>query len=437
MLNLVLNVFSILIQALACGYFIESITQIGTINKYDKNKRLIIYLSLLLLVSVNRFIAFPYNTIISIVYQFFLVSFILKVKPIKSLFFSIIFFVVLSILEIVCVYLFMIIFNQNGEELLKLPVYYNLVIVMHSVLLMFITYLINTFANKKEFFKNFFIGINLKQIRFFLIVSSICIIPQIIIFALNRYNYSIPFLILNSIQMIIFCLLIFTYIKRSAEYEKTQNELTISELHNKTMVSMVDGVRILKHDYNNIIQAMSGYVSTKQYDKLEEHISKVLKECNAINTTSTITPELFNEPAIYGIVGAKYFIAIEKEITVDVSIGINISEINFPMPELSRILGILLDNAIEATCKVPSKHIKIEFKYDQRKNADVIKIYNTFDTTIKIDLEKIFNKDFSTKEIKSGIGLWEAKKLVNKTKNAQIYATIEKDKFVQNIIVER
>jgi two-component system sensor histidine kinase AgrC len=219
--------------------------------------------------------------------------------------------------------------------------------------------------------------------------------------------------------------------------DKSLSDLFTSELHNKTMVGMVDGVRTLKHDYNNIMQALNGYVATKQYDKLQEHINKVLEECNIINNLSIIDPKIFNHPAIYGIVGAKYFLATEENIIFDLDIVTNISEICFPIPELSRILGIFLDNAMEATKKCDNPYIRLEMKYDNRKCADIIKVINSYDTSINIDLSEIYKKGISSKKVKSGLGLWEVKNLVKKVNNSQVFATIENTKFVQNLIVEK
>ena len=108
------------------------------------------------------------------------------------------------------------------------------------------------------------------------------------------------------------------------------------------------------------------------------------------------------------------------------------------MPDLSRILGIILDNAIEATTKLENnRYIKLEMRFDNKKCADIIRVYNTYDTSISINTQDIFKKGYSSKEVKSGIGLWEVKKLIDKSKHSQIYASIEKDKFIQNIIIEK
>ena len=271
----------------------------------------------------------------------------------------------------------------------------------------------------------------------FTLILLICIIPQLILFGVYKFNYPISILIVNTIQIILVCIIIFNYLNTIMKKEKAESDLEISELHNKTMIGMVDGVRTLKHDYNNIMQALNGYVSTKQYDKLQEHINKVLDECNIVNNLSVIDQKVFNDPAIYGIVGAKYFIAMEADIKFELDIVTNIKEISFPMPELSRILGIVLDNAIEATSKTDNKYMKLEMKYDARKDADIIKVYNTYDTNIDINLKDIYKKGVSSKKIKSGIGLWEVKKLIDKSKNSQIYASLEHGMFVQNIIIEK
>ena len=115
----------------------------------------------------------------------------------------------------------------------------------------------------------------------------------------------------------------------------------------------------------------------------------------------------------------------------------NIKEINFPMPELSRILGILLDNAKEATLNAPNPYVRLEMRFDKRKCADIIRVINTYDTNISINLNEIYKKGVSSKKVKSGIGLWEVKKIVSKIPHAQIFPDIEKDKFVQTLIIEK
>ena len=367
-----------------------------------------------------------------------LIMFLLKQNFVKSLAITLLNILSLIITELIAAFTCMSIFKITSNTLLSNWIYSSIALVMQYVLFFGITKIINIIVKNKKDIKYLLSHINIKTLVSVSVILLLCTLPQFLIYIVNRYNYPIYFLILNSIQMIIVCIILFSSFKNSMEKEKAKSDLVTMNLHNKTMTGLVDGVRKLKHDYNNIMQALNGYVSTKQYDKLQEHLNSVLGECGNINTLSIITPKVFNDPAIYGIVGAKYFLAIEKDIKFDIDVTTNIAKIQFSMPDLSRILGIILDNAIEATEKLEkNRYIKLEMRFDNKKCADIIRIYNTYDTSVHINTQDIFKKGFSSKKIKSGIGLWEVKKLIDKSINSQIYASIEKGKFIQSIIIEK
>ena len=198
--------------------------------------------------------------------------------------------------------------------------------------------------------------------------------------------------------------------------------------------TILDGARVNLYGIKAFLPIEQEFIENDLRQELIESTSAIVEN---LNTLGLIDPEIFNDPAIYGIVGAKYFLITEHDITMDLEIVTNIKEINFPMPELSRIFGILLDNAYEATQKCDNPYVKLEMRFDNRKCADIIRIINTYDTNINIDLDNIYKKGVSSKKVKSGIGLWEVKKIISKFPHTQIYPTIEKDKFVQNIIIEK
>lgn len=429
-----------IIQIAITFYFISILTSVLGYKKHSKGQVIISLMLISLGIFTSTFGKIP-NAVLKVLIcslpTLFALIFVLKVKVIKSLLITIGTFISFAITELSSMFIFAAIFKCSANDIMNNTSYFFTFIILQNLLILILIklsmFLIAKFTKLNTLTEN----INSSQILSLILLISACILPKILIRALNYYDYPTSFLVLSVIETVVMGIAIFVFFKRTVERDKAQSELLLSEMHNKTMVGMVDGVRTLKHDYNNIMQALSGYVSTKQYDKLEEHIKKVLQECNVVNNFSVITPELFNEPAIYGIMGAKYFLAVDKDITVDLDVTCDFTKICFSMPELSRILGILLDNAMEATEKAKQKYIRFEAKYDKRKNADVIKVINTYDTSINIDLDKIYEKGVSSKKVKSGIGLWEVKKLVKKNKSSQIFATIEGGKFVQNLIIER
>lgn len=95
--------------------------------------------------------------------------------------------------------------------------------------------------------------------------------------------------------------------------------------------------------------------------------------------------------------------------------------------EFARILGILLDNAIEASEQCNEKVINITFRDDSKNYRQLIIIENTY-INKEVDTEKIFEKGVSEKENHTGLGLWEVRKMIKKNNNTNLY-TSKTDKF--------
>lgn len=270
-----------------------------------------------------------------------------------------------------------------------------------------------------------------------LTLSTLAMLPLIFSFNLNKVEYEVYILLLYVIYLVLIASLIFVFIKYVIYYKKVKVELNQANIYNKALLEVVDSLRLLKHDYNNILQAINGYILTKQYEELDAHIQKLTKSARIISSVETVSPNIINQPAIYGVVGNKYFTATDKKMKFNIDVTTDIKSINFDFTNLSRILGILLDNAIEAAENSEDKKVSISFTYNKRKNADSIQIKNTVKDGANIDINNIFNKGVSSKKVKSGLGLWEVRKIISKTKNAQIYAEYENNVFTQNIIIEK
>ena len=61
--------------------------------------------------------------------------------------------------------------------------------------------------------------------------------------------------------------------------------------------------------------------------------------------------------------------------------------------EFTRILVILMDNAIEATSECDNKYIHVEIRNDFSRNRQLLIIENTY-KNIDVDIEKIYEKGF-------------------------------------------
>lgn len=437
---LIVNIVKTFIELFATLYIILLLYNTVTNKRATKKQEILLSVCILfriILCTILKNYIPGFNSLIYLLLDTIIITLVLKLFYLKSLLVVIANMCILAITEIVSVYLVMFIFNTTMNGVLLDPMKLLCTSILQFIFIISLLYLYFKISKKKPINFKFFGDINNKQVLTLATLLFIYIFPQMLMFVSSSYTYPTSFLIINSIQFVLIFIIAFVLVKSIVEHEKTQSELFTSELHNKTLIGLVDGVRMMKHDHNNMIQALNGYVLTNQYDKLQNHIKVLLKECNSVNNLAVIDPKIINEPAIYGIVGSKYFLATEKDITFDLDIVTNVAKINYPMPDLSRILGILLDNAIEASTKSDEPYIRLEMHFDKRKCADVIKIYNTYDTSIEIDMVNLFRKGYSTKEIKSGIGLWEVDKMITKNPYSQIYPAIEGKYFVQTLIIEQ
>lgn len=401
--------------------------------KIDNLKRINICLSFMLcsiLIEVFSNII-NYNLDILYIFPLLLIYFkILKCENKYAITNSIFIFIITGISQIIS-YLFAKLYNHlpfsKYTSSANLFYKYTILLFIISISLIFLS--LKLIQKYKENIKQIFDNIDSKDV----LTSSVlalCIFLPIILHFYNKMNYKIC----SIIGIVTSCILYYKY-----EYCVISNKTKLqqTEKNTKRLYKIIDGLRLIKHDYNNILQTLNGYVITKQYDGLEQHIKKLTCESNQISTTESVNPSIFNQPAVYGIVDSKYFDALDKNIKVNINVNTNIKEINFDFADLSRVLGILLDNAIEATQQSESKEMSINFSYNKKKQADMIEIKNTIKPNLDIDVNKIFDKGESSKNEKSGLGLWEVKKIISSKNNSQIYTNIDDNTFSQTIIIEK
>ena len=112
-----------------------------------------------------------------------------------------------------------------------------------------------------------------------------------------------------------------------------------------------NNLRSFKHDYVNIMTSLSTYIDEKRYDELEtffyEHILPMQKNLTQKNGSLNHLLHI-NILELKSILYAKLLLALNQNIDVNIDIPDEIDSINMDPVDLVRMLGIYLDNAIEA-----------------------------------------------------------------------------------------
>ena len=282
-----------------------------------------------------------------------------------------------------------------------------------------------------EFFKN----IN-KKTKIFIILNIVIGIIYLIfqILITSQYMKSVPlsltffdFLILFSYFFIsLFCL------KKLVALNTVHEKLQKSEDYNKSLKDMNDNFRCFKHDYNNTVTTISGYLQNNDLSGLKTYFNKLENDCIAVNTLGTLDPNVINNPGIYHLISSKYYQAIDDGIQVSISFFLDLNELNMDIYEFAKILGILLDNAIEAARESEEKLINLTFRREHNKHRDIVLIENSYSNK-DINIDEIYQKGFSEKENHTGLGLWEIHKYLSRNTNLNLYTSKNHDFFSQQL----
>ena len=99
--------------------------------------------------------------------------------------------------------------------------------------------------------------------------------------------------------------------------------------------------------------------------------------------------------------------------------------------DITKLLGVFLDNAIDASKDAKEKEIEIDIKNEDK--SIIITISNTFSD--KIDTKQIGKKGFTTKGIGHGYGLSIVKDINKHNKNIDTFNDVEDNKFTQTILI--
>ncbi|MGH4124650.1 MAG: sensor histidine kinase [Clostridium sp.] len=246
--------------------------------------------------------------------------------------------------------------------------------------------------------------------------------------------------VLPLIAIILITIIVYNYdksleyrvkLKREAEEKKEIIEYSnmIEEMYGET--------RRFKHDYMNMLTPLKEYIDKADIEGLREFFY-----CNVIDMDKDIKWSNSNidklkyikVDGLKAILSTKLIKAAGLNIDIKVEIIEDIKNIAMNIMDLCRIIGILLDNAIEAAqkCEYPKLYVCLVNK----DNYVTIVIENNFFGQ-KPKIHKIYEEGYSTNGKRRGLGLYSVKQIIDKKYyNAFLNTSIEGKMFVQELWIK-
>ena len=238
---------------------------------------------------------------------------------------------------------------------------------------------------------------------------------------------------------ILLLIIVFTMIKmitKEIEYKSKKEQLQNFKDYTNSLERVYTDMRKFRHDYINILSSIVGYIEDNDMEGLEEHFYKNIMPLGEGIKNNNFRIGLLKNIEIVelkGLLSSKIIGAQGKGIDVFIDISEKINYISMDIIELIRVIGIFLDNAIEAAelCEKPV----IKLGVIKKEKSILIIIINscTKDTP---PVYKMFQKGFSTKGKDRGTGLSNVREILNKSSNIFLDTTIKDGEFIQKLEIE-
>ena len=296
--------------------------------------------------------------------------------------------------------------------LFLLEIVYNSAFYLNQINKFYFQQLFYIFLNKYFFFLILFIIINRKvhisnyHFHIFKIISMI----MSALFCANIIIYNDKLFYFKNIGrifilvVIIYNTMLLFFDRYQTKHEIIEREMEIinQNIHSEKEYIIKknksdDIVRDMRHDLKNNFTIINGYLNDGKIQDAQEYIEKIVGK---INEASSIIHSGYS--SLDSIINDKISLMKEKDISYEEQIApINIG--NIEIEDLSLLIGIALDNAIEAAEKVEGLR-EIKLKIKNHKNLLMINIQNSvkegkriiFGRTSKLDKK---NHGFGVKKI--------------------------------------
>lgn len=428
-MKLLFDIITILLQSIAGIYVLIHVIKINIM----KNKKIIFisYLCFLTLMLLsNYFIPNYLRSIFSILVLTIIAFYLSKDRVAESLVSSIITVAIIAIVEVIFS-LILILFGATQKQLIEIQYWNFIANFLISVTIIFLLSIkpISMFIWK---FKK--IVVKRKNLLYSLIIIFFFIY---FIVAKNSLFDNVTLDMIINFAIFCFSILLFVVIFISDSKNNQLLEINHQMLNYVTKYEKIIAEQgKANHEFKNQLMVIRGYAQMNS-PKLLEYLDSITEDFNKTHNSFLISQ--LNKFPDGGIKGLLYYKLstmdeenIKYEINIEPGIKTKLKTLHTGMyKNITKILGVLLDNAIDASKQNKQKKVVISVINETTKV--LFNIYNTYKG--KIDLSKIAT-GYTSKGKGHGYGLRLVKDIIKDNKELDVQNSIENEYFVSSLIIK-
>ena len=406
---------------------------VGNLNKIiiNSKEKIIFAISSIFATMNYMFINDFIRPIIATLISIFFCCYILKQISNKSIILAIYSQILIVISEFIFLIILVLLFGANAENIVN-NYYGNLI--SNIVITAIAIYLSKLKVNKIIYAKLISITDRIKKKHLFLVIIILSFIASFLT-AFYYYKINLAYLmVFNLFVVVIYFIFTYYYFKANNNYIKVYDKYNMTLNSLKEYEDILSRYRISNHENKNQLLTIRSMVKNKKVASyIDEIVENKIKDNEKLMFDSMVIPE----GGLRGLIYSKMLLMKENNIKFDLCVDKALKTTDLTvisddlMFNICSIVGVYLDNAIEAVKELKEKYITIEIYLDDNLN---IAITNNYEGNI--DLDSIDKVGYSTKGGSHGYGLSLVKEIISNNKSIKSNRSISDDEFTQEISVK-
>jgi two-component system sensor histidine kinase AgrC len=189
----------------------------------------------------------------------------------------------------------------------------------------------------------------------------------------------------------------------------------------------------LRHNHLNSLLELKEYINNNDMEGLQKAYHDIIHDYDDYKGNHLTSIIKIKNLSVRSILSSKLNEMEKHDIEYRFEVSDYIDDVNMNNHDLCQILGIYIDNAIEASKLADDKKINITIVNDKEYLSFIIN--NSFEG--QVDINKINERGFSTKGKNRGNGLYICKNIISKYDNIENNTYVDRDKFFQELYIKK
>lgn len=430
------NILEIILSGIIMGYFANICWNKIMNKKIDfKNWKIHLYS---IITAVFQFTIYYYVNsyikvvLITVVFAI-LIKFFYKIKINNAMLLAIVFQVLVFVSELICSILLSIIAKNNSQFIIDIMGTFVL-----NLIISILALLILSLFNFNKLYQKL-LNITNKLKLFNLVIFVLILIFSINIFlAIPYYKIdTLSVIIINSIMIIVYSFIVFKFVEQKNRYIDINDKYSLTATSLKELQNNINRLMTVNHEHKNQILTIRTMVANKDKDVLK-NIDAIIDRKIKDDKELKIRTSVISNTMLGALVYSKLLTMKENNINHNIHIDKSLSKFNFinlgdkTNVDICKIIGVYLDNAIEAVSELKEKEINIDLYSDE--GYLFILIANTFKGDV--DINAIHDYGYTTKSEGHGYGLALVKEVIKENNNLDSETEIIDQVFVQKLKIK-